>query len=297
MTQPPFDPGQQPINPGQPGAYPPAGQQPGAYPPAGQQPGAYPPPPPGAPGSYPPPPPGSYPPGPAAGQPFSVGDGFSWAFNKFGKNVGPLILATLVFGLILGVVSSLFQFIAAALGDTSSISDGDSFAVTSSYGVGSYLVMALGYIVLAVLSGYVAASYWNGILQIADGQHVTLGSFFQPRNVTNVIIASILVGIITGIGSILCVLPGLIAALFLYFTTIAVVDRNASATEGMGLSFNLVKDNFGQTLLVWLLAIVIVLVGAILCGVGLLVAVPVAALLVAYSWRGLTGGYVAPATP
>jgi uncharacterized membrane protein len=40
-----------------------------------------------------------------------------------------------------------------------------------------------------------------------------------------------------------------------------------------------------------------VLVGAILCGVGLLVAVPVAALLVAYSWRGLTGGYVAPATP
>ena len=47
----------------------------------------------------------------------------------------------------------------------------------------------------------------------------------------------------------------------------------------------------------WLLAVIVVAVGAILCGVGLLVAVPVAALLVAYAWRKLTGGYVAPATP
>ena len=285
MTQPPFDPGQQPINPGQPGAYPPAGQQPGAYPP----------PPPGAPGSYPPPPPGAYPPGAGAGQPFSVGDGFSWAFNKFGKNVGPLIVATLVFGLILVVVSAIFQFIAAALGNTTTISDGNSFAVSSSYSPGSILVMLLGYVVMAVLAGYVASSYWSGILQIADGQQVTFGSFFQPRNVGNVIIASILVGLITGIGSILCVLPGLIAALFLYFTTIAVVDRNSSATDGLSASFNVVKDNFGSAIVVWLLSIVIVVIGAVLCGIGLLVAAPVAALLVAYTWRRLTGGFVAPA--
>lgn len=304
MTQPPIDPGQQPINPGQyppagqPGAYPPAGQ-PGAYPPPPPPPpGAYPPPPPGAPGSYPPPPPpGAYPPGPGAGGPFSVGDGFSWAFNKFGKNVGPLIVATLVFGIILGLISGIFNFIASALGDTTTISDGSSIAFSSSYTAGSIIVTIIGYLVMIVVGGYVSASYWSGILQITDGQQVSFGSFFQPRNVGNVIIASILVGIITGIGSILCVLPGVIAALFLYFTTIAVVDRNSSATEGLSTSFNLVKDNFGPAILVWLLAIVVIFVGAILCGVGLLVAAPVAALLVAYTWRKLTGGYVAPATP
>ena len=266
-------------------------------PPPPPPPGAYPPPPPGAPGSYPPPPPpGAYP-GPGAAGPFSVGDGFSWAFNKFGKNVAPLIVATLVFGLILGVISAIFNFIAGALGDTTTISDGNSIAFTSNYTAGSIIVSIIGSIVTLVVAGYVASSYWNGILQIADGQQVSIGSFFQPRNVGNVIIASVLVGIIVGIGSALCVLPGLIAALFLYFTTVAVVDRNSSATEGLSASFNLVKENFGSAILVWLLAVIVVAVGAILCGVGLLVAVPVAALLVAYAWRKLTGGYVAPATP
>ena len=86
MTQPPIDPGQQPINPGQ-------------YPPAGQ-PGTYPPPPASAAAGRVPPrrpvrrartrlPP--LPGVPRTGRhgPFSVGDGFSWAFNKFGKNVAP----------------------------------------------------------------------------------------------------------------------------------------------------------------------------------------------------------------
>jgi uncharacterized membrane protein len=40
-----------------------------------------------------------------------------------------------------------------------------------------------------------------------------------------------------------------------------------------------------------------VFVGALLCGVGLIVAVPVAALILVYAWRRLSGGQVAPLTP
>ncbi|QKT06441.1 hypothetical protein HUN08_03975 [Gordonia sp. X0973] len=281
MTQPPIDPGQQPPQV--------PGQQPGAYPPP---PGA-----PGAPGGFQPQP-GAYPPGPAgpAAPAFSVGEGFSWAFNKFGKNAGPLILATLVFGLISAVVSGIFQFIAGAMGNTTTVSTDDSFAFTSSYTVGSWIVLIIGYIVSLIVGGYIAASYWNGILKIANGEKVTFGSFFQPRNVGAVIIGSILVGIITGIGLALCVLPGLIAAIFLYFTSVAIVDHNLSGPDGLVASFNTVKANFGPALLTWLLAVITAVVGALLCGVGLLVAVPVAALLVAYAWRRLTGGYTAPAT-
>ncbi|MFT4202158.1 hypothetical protein [Gordonia sp. (in: high G+C Gram-positive bacteria)] len=281
MTQPPINPGQQPPNvPPQPGQVPPAGA-PGAYPP--------------------PPPPGGYAPVPGAPG-FSVGEGFSWAFNKFGKNWAPLVLATLVFGLIIGVVNGIFQGIASALADTStstfSSDDGTvSFGLTTAgFGVGSWLVMILGLIVSLVIGGYVAASYWNGVLKIADGQQVTFGSFFQPRNVGQVIIGSVLSGLIISIGMALCVLPGLIAAIFLYFTTVAIVDHNLSGVDGLKASFNVVKANFGSTLLTWLLAVVIVFVGALLCGVGLLAAVPIAALFVAFAWRKLTGGYVAPQT-
>ncbi|NNG96557.1 hypothetical protein HLA97_04725 [Gordonia araii NBRC 100433] len=223
-----------------------------------------------------------------------MGDGFSWAFNKFGKNVGPLILATLIFGLIAGVVYGIFYGLAFAMADKDTSAYG---ATTISFGIGSILVGIVGLLVFLVVLGYIAASYWHGILQITDGQQVTLGSFFQPRNVGNVIIASLLMGIIVSIGYVLCILPGLAAAIFLFFTTVAVVDRNLSGPEGLTTSFNLVKENFGPAILTWLVVGVITFVGSLLCGVGMLVAAPVAALLTAYAWRSLTGGYVAPATP
>ena len=111
------------------------------------------------------------------------------------------------------------------------------------------------------------------------------------------IIASVLVGIIVGIGSALCVLPGLIAALFLYFTTVAVVDPELVGNRG---SVRQLQSGQRRTSArrswcgCWRSSSS---PSARSSGVGLLVAVPVAALLVAYAWRKLTGGYVAPATP
>ncbi|MFT3899226.1 MAG: hypothetical protein QM728_03145 [Gordonia sp. (in: high G+C Gram-positive bacteria)] len=272
MTQPPIDPGQQPPHV--------PGQQPGAYPP--------------------PPPPGGYAPVPGA-HPFSVGDGFSWAFNKFGKNWVPLVLATLVMFIIMGIINGVFSGIAGALADTSSsvVDTDDGFSAvfsTSGFTAGSWIMTILGMIVSLIVGGYVAAAYWNGILKIADGQQVTFGSFFQPRNVGQVIIASVLSGLIMMIGFAACFLPGLVAAIFLYFTTIAVVDHNLKGPDGLSASFNVVKANFGPALLTALLAWVTVAVGLLLCGVGALAGAPIAALLVAYAWRHLTGGYVAPQT-
>ncbi|MGB8503208.1 MAG: hypothetical protein WCE29_13365, partial [Mycobacterium sp.] len=81
--------------------------------PPGPPPGSYPPPPPPQGGGYQTPPPqGGYPAsagGPGYGgynaeQPYSVGDAFSWAWNKFTKNAGPLIIASLVYGLVISII-------------------------------------------------------------------------------------------------------------------------------------------------------------------------------------------------
>ena len=45
------------------------------------------------------------------------------------------------------------------------------------------------------------------------------------------------------------------------------------------------------------IGLVIIAVGALLCGVGLLVAVPVGSLFLVCAWRRITGGQVAPLTP
>ena len=84
---------------------------------------------------------------------------------------------------------------------------------------------------------------------------------------------------------------------------IAVVDDGghlvafARMDGAIKASIDIVKANFVPALLTWLITLVIVGVGALLCGIGLLVAAPVAALFLVHAYRKLTGGQVAPLTP
>ncbi len=76
----------------------------------------------GPPPGYPPPPgygpPPGYPAAPGYGPPpgsgFSIGEAFTWAWNKFSHNLGPLILSILIYNLIafalVAVVGSLIGF-------------------------------------------------------------------------------------------------------------------------------------------------------------------------------------------
>ena len=48
-------------------------------------------------------------------------------------------------------------------------------------------------------------------------------------------------------------------------------------------------------LLAWLTSLALLFIGALLCGVGLLVTAPLAYLFLVYTYRKLSGGSVAPA--
>ncbi|MDT5183979.1 MAG: hypothetical protein QOI29_2137 [Mycobacterium sp.] len=310
---PPPPPGNYPPPP--PGGYPPpppAGYPPpppAGYPPP-PPPGYPPPPPPGAQG-YPPPPPPGYPPpspggfppagGPGFGQSYSVGDAFSWAWNKFSKNAGPLIVATLVYGLVVVVLQAIISLVSSAVSpsDYSSYSS-DATSFSFSYGmsgVGSIIVSIIGWFLSLIVAAAIQSAYIGGILDIANGQQVSMGSFFRPRNIGNVIIAGLIVGIVTTIGFILCVIPGVIASIMLMFTVVALLDRNLSPVDAVKSSFDLSKANFGNVILAWLVLIATFIVGALLCGVGLLVAAPVATLFLVYTYRILSGGQVAELNP
>ncbi len=314
---PPQGQGGYPPPPGQGGYPPPPGQ--GGYPPPQQ--GGYPPPPP--PSGYPPPPhQGGYPPAPQQGgyqqapggyppagppgyggaQPYSVGEAFSWAWNKFTKNAAPLIIATLVYGLIIVVLQVIVNLLQAAVSpgvsDYSSSESGFSYSwSTTSMGLGGILISIVGWFVLLIVGAAIQSGYISGVLDIANGQQVSVGSFFRPRNIGQVIIAGLIVGVITTIGFFLCIIPGVIASIMLVFTIVALLDRNLSPVDAVKTSFELSKANFGNVFVTWLAMVATAFVGALLCGVGLLVAVPVAALILVYAWRRLSGGQVAPLTP
>ena len=319
MTQPPPPPGgfpPPPENVPPPGNYPPPqGNYPpppqGGYPPPPQ--GGYPPPPPPQGGFGPPPPQGNYPPAggyppagypgaPGAGAGFAVGDAFSWAWNKFSKNAAALVVPTLAYAVLVGIVGGIVYGLAFALAPSGvttydSYDSGFSYEYEAGFGVASIIVLALGGLVLLVLLAAISSAYIGGILDIANGVPVTAGSFFKPRLIGPVIIATVLVGIATAIGNALCYLPGLIVSIFAFFTTVALLDRNLSAIDAIKASIDITKNNFVQVLIAWLLFTVILFVGSLLCGIGIIVAAPVAILFEVYAFRRLTGGQVAPLTP
>ncbi|OBK78863.1 hypothetical protein A5650_09780 [Mycobacterium sp. 1164985.4] len=229
-----------------------------------------------------------------------MGDAFSWAWGKFTSNAAALIVPTLVYGVIVSLLQVLFGVLSAVVEpeSTSYSTDDDGFLFSFNIsGPASLAVTIVGWLVLLVVGGIIQSAYYNGILGVANGEPVTIGSFFKPRNVGAVIIASVIVGLLTSIGFALCFIPGFIVAIFTMFTVIALLDRNLSPIDAIKTSFDIAKNNFGQVLVTFLVVVAVTLVGALLCGVGLLVALPLSALIEVYAYRKLSGGQVAELNP
>ncbi|MCR5977714.1 hypothetical protein GDN83_08175 [Gordonia jinghuaiqii] len=326
MSQPPYPPvpppdPQQPGGfPGQPPQYgqqpqygqpPQYGQQPPPPPPYGQQPpppqyGQQPPqygqtpPPPGAQygdaGAYPgaPIPPG----GPMDTGKIDVGTAFSWAFGKFKNNAGAMILPGLVV-FLLGAALIAVGFSAAALfGTTETVDYGNGYTYQeTSLGLGGSILFGLVYLVFILGLLYIQASIISGAVRVANGEPVTAKSFLTPIRFGPVVGTAILVGIITGIGYALCIIPGLVAMFFLMFSVVATIDKSLSPINAMKTSFELTKSKVGDSLITLLVTYAINLVGVLVCYIGLIVAAPIAQLFLVHCWRRLTGGPIAPADP
>ncbi|GAA4396170.1 hypothetical protein [Tsukamurella soli] len=266
----------------------------GGYPP----PGGFPPPPTDGPtGGYPPPP-GGYPPVAYGGQqPYSVGDAFTWAWNKFTKNAVPLIVSMLVYAVILGVIGGVTVAGAfASMTDKQTVTTDTSVSTSGTFGGASIAIFAIGYLVLLIVGLLIGVAYQTGVLDIADGRTVTIGSFFKPRNPGAAAVTAVLVGVATVILSVLCYIPGLVFAFFAMFATFIAIDRGTGGVAAITESMRAVRDRAGDAFLGWLISVVVAVVGVVICYVGLLVGGPLAMLIQVYTYRRLTGGQVAPLT-
>ena len=117
---------------------------------------------------------------------------------------------------------------------------------------------------------------------------------FGALDIPKVLLVGLLLSVITTVGYLACVLPGLVFSIFSFFTVYFVVDKAKEPVEAIGSSCTLVGRNFGNSLLSGLLAGLVLIAGALLCLVGLLAAVPVVTLAGAYAYRRFQGQPVAP---
>lgn len=203
-------------------------------------------------------------PTPAPRPELDVGTALSYGWRKFQQYAGPLLVIVLIV-VVVQLAFSLLRLTA------------DGIAIQFLWSIVGFLV---GQIVM--LGVYRAA------LLVTQGVSPDPGKAFNLDRLGDYVIASVLYSIAVGIGLILCIIPGLILAVLFAFYPYFVLDQHKGAVESLSASWQLVSANFGSVLGLLVVAFLLFILGAILCGVGLLVTAPVALLMVAYGYRVLT---------
>lgn len=255
-------------------------------------------------GSYPPgpgvpPPAGYYPPGGyyAPPQPFlarvDLGDAARFSWRVFARRWPVLVGA---WGVQLGAVLVLvvaffvayFAFI-VGLAATSShgrwegpLRGGEVAALVSGGVIVALFVLAVG-----VFSLLFQAMASRAVLAMVDGRPVSFGEFFRLKGLGPAVWTAVLVTLMVAVGSVLCVLPGLVAAWFLQFAVIAAVDRREGVGAAISSSCRLVRDHLGPTVLLMVLGAVVSGVAGSVALVGMLIAGPLVMIATVYAYRRL----------
>ncbi|OUZ09981.1 hypothetical protein BHE97_09240 [Aeromicrobium sp. PE09-221] len=242
----------------------------------------YPPPPGGPDSGYPP----QGPPPPSGG--YEVAAAFSWAWARFKENLGPLVLSVLIISAISGAISTATTL--PTIGeDSSTMTTADALRFSAATGVWNLVGGLLTAIIVAPLTLNLVRMF----LAIADGRRPDIGDLFKTDLIGPAILLGLLTWVLTIVGLILCIVPGLIFVFGAAYSTYMMADRGLSPWESIKASFGVYQINLGMALVGVLLGGIIAGAGVIACFVGVLFTAPIGGLFITYAFRRLTGGVVA----
>jgi hypothetical protein len=223
--------------------------------------------------------------------------GYGW--RKFRASPSTLLIPMIVVFVGLVVAALIIQFVVVGGFFGKTECDTGTFNDQVSVDCGQpfwrqLLGAGLGAAIISLIAQILAAGLYRGATRVTDGKDFSLSQLFEGYNKMQVVFASIFIALATGIATTLCYLPGVLIGFLTSYTLFFIVDQELEAAEAIQASVKLVWHNFGHALLYFILAAIVLAVGALLLGVGLLVAGPVVLLGFAYTYRRLQGQPVVP---
>ena len=185
---------------------------------------------------------------------FNIGDLVSRAWRVLMDNAAVLIGGFVVIGLILG---------------------GSSMALKS-----------LGSIVNIVIGGPLFLGYYGVVLKAARREPVDFGQVFSGfQRFVPALIANIILSVLTIVGCILLVIPGLfIGMLFTPLTFVGMSDRSLDFWPAIDQAKNTIMANAGSWIMLFLVVFGLNLAGMLACGVGIFLTMPLSAGIIALAY-------------
>lgn len=214
----------------------------------------------------PPPPPGQPYGGGAGAAPVSVGEAVSYGWAAYWKNVGPMI----VIAVVIVAIEIVFSLIGTA-------TDSVFFQIVFNL---------IGWL----LGLFLALGWFRVALEVTQGRRPEVGDVFRAEGYGPYIVASIVFGIGFFIGLLLCVIPGIIFAVVFGFYGFVAAERGNTVRpmETLQRAADITRGYRWQLFGLAIVLALINLVGALLCGVGLLFTLGITIIAWAYTYRRLS---------
>jgi uncharacterized membrane protein len=186
-----------------------------------------------------------------------------WSYGQGLATLKKYFLEVLLITLVVMVLSAPFGW-AKAVQDRAS--DWDS-------GVNVIIQMfALGFGVLILGPVKYGANY--AMLKAVRGEKPEfLDIFVFQKNYLNVVLAHLLTNAIIAVGFVFLIVPGIIFACKLAFVPYLVTDRKMEATEAIRESWRMTTGHSGTIFLMGLLVLPLFIAGALLLGIGIILAI------------------------
>ncbi|HWN98206.1 MAG TPA: zinc-ribbon domain-containing protein [Blastocatellia bacterium] len=177
--------------------------------------------------------------------------------------------------------------IASAVGQASSRTPSAAEPISAFLIIGGFFLLAL---VMLPLAAVLIGGMHNAALKQVRGGQVEFKDLFSVRDRFLPLVGALLLyGVLVEIGSLLCVIPGLIVAGLLFFIIPLIIDRNLGVIDAMKTSVEMTKPNLLMFTLFALVVHLISGVGAIACYVGLLATLPLTFTMTAVTYRDCFG--------
>lgn len=205
---------------------------------------------------------------------WSIGDAVSAGWEGFKRDPMTLVAANVIGYMLLfavGIVASMF-----GAGGNEPTANG--------------FVQFFFSIVQSVATAFLTIGWIRIYVTVARGGKADLSQLFSGGDALLwMVVGNLLVTIGVALGLVLLIVPGIIVALGLALTSFFIADARMPALEAISASWNATRGHklhlFGFFLVLGLMGIA----GALACGVGLLVAMPVAGVAMTTVYLQLTG--------
>lgn len=224
-------------------------------------------------------------------QPGNINVRWEWiseGWEMVTKQMGNWILITLVAGVVYFLTQLPFYALGGILevAGNRSRDNGLSALVLGSSLIIQLIEIVVGWAALALIY----TGMYSAALKQLRGEQIAVGDLFSGlQYYVQALTATVLIGIITLIGFVLCIIPGFIAGGAFLLTYPLIVDRKLSATAAMKTSLEITQQNLFQFTLFAFVVSLIAGLGVLACCVGLLITFPLFITTITCAYRDCFG--------